>query len=39
MTDCPNFFAAVSQLWQGARRSAGKAALMQDWRRLGAPGA
>jgi fatty acid desaturase len=38
MTDYPNFFAAVSQLWQGARQSAGNDALMQTWRRLGAPG-
>ena len=39
LTDYPNFFAAVSQLWRGARHSAGNGALMQDWRRLGAPGA
>ncbi|GAB4348960.1 MAG: fatty acid desaturase [Immundisolibacter sp.] len=38
-TDCPNFFAAVSQLWQGARRSAGNTELMRAWRRLGARGA
>lgn len=37
-TDCPNFFAAVSQLWRGARQSAGNGALMQTWRRHDAPG-
>ncbi len=38
MTDYPNFFAAISQLWRGARQSAGNGALMQTWRRHGAPG-
>lgn len=35
-TDCPNFFAAVSQLWRGAKAHANNRRLMQDWRRLGA---
>lgn len=33
VTDCPNFFAAASALWLGARRSADRGALMQTWRK------